>query len=73
MYFSIKRNPEKYILYCNTEESRILLDKENRWNIDDDEEDDDDKEEYDTIIDNDGDESTPEEDIQEENENGKDY
>ncbi len=73
MYFSIKRNPEKYILYCNTDESRILLDKENRWNIDDDEEDDDDKEEYDTIIDNDGDESTPEEDIQEENENGKDY
>ncbi len=70
MYFSVRRDPEKYVLYCNTEESRNMLEKAERQKNGDD---DDDEEEYDAIVYNDGDESTPEEDIQEENENGTDY
>ena len=67
MFFRVKRDPEKYVLYCNTEESGNMLEEARRLRHGDD------NEEYDEIIDNNGDESTPEENIQEENENGTDY
>ncbi|MDE5770752.1 MAG: prolipoprotein diacylglyceryl transferase [Ruminococcus sp.] len=67
MYFAVKRDNEKYVLYCNTEESRNMLEEARRLRYGDDNED------YDEIIDNNGDESISQENIQEENENGTDY
>ncbi|MDE6101517.1 MAG: prolipoprotein diacylglyceryl transferase [Ruminococcus sp.] len=61
MYLAVKRDPEKYVLYCNTEESKNMLEESRRLRHGDDDEN------YDAIIDNNGDESTPQENIQEEN------
>lgn len=71
MFFRVKRDPEKYVLYCNTEESRNLLEQAKRLRQGDDS--DDGSEEYDEIIDDNSDENTSQKNIQEENENGTDY
>lgn len=68
MIFIMKKNPEKFVLYCNTEESKNLLEQARRRKYDED----DDNEEYESITDNDGEENSPE-NIKEENENGTDY
>lgn len=61
MIFIRKANPEKFVLYCNTDESKELLEQARKRRYDDDKDDG-----YETITDNDGDEDSPE-DIKEEN------
>lgn len=61
--FMIRKNPDRFVLYCNTDESRELLEQARRRKYG---EDDDDDGEYESITDNDGGEISPE-NIKEEN------
>lgn len=63
MIIRIKKNPDKFILYCNTEESKKLLEQAQKSRSGED----DDNEDYQSITDNEENEN-----IQEEEENGTD-
>ena len=65
MLIRIKKNPDKFVLYCNTDESKQLLEQARKCRSGED----DDNENYQSITDND----EENENIQEEKSNGTDY